>query len=761
MDTGVSQELGAHPADAGEAGGVLFALMGDVVLVMCENAGGAPARGLRPFRDGSPIAGPSSATIVRTHDGAARVFVAFRRPSGEEHGVLSLQAPAVDGVRQIALGPLVACAFDPRAALAGLDAPARVRVARFLIELPQTVFPQLGGPSYAEFCRQVLRGCGAIVTQLKVVVNASSNHLFCEGRIPASFEAPIAASVVGPDRVAAVQFAPLVGRVSGNQRSVHAMLNPADVLQPDALTILFAQSAIAVAKIVAPPRPRGLLEWLEGDRKIPSALRDYVMSCLAQRAPVDAAAAAALTESALFKPMPRRRVVAPDRPLGAAVELAVGCGDGLFVSGWIRDPYGVVGSLSAVGPNGVRRPIDIQTLRFARPDIEAKYAKTPYRLANPRIGFAAFVRGRSALGMQHSFQIELRSGARVDLTAPPMPPDPAEACNAVLRAIPIDALTQPVIANVIAPAVAPLHRLHLAQRTQPHCIDLGSPPREARASIIVPLYRNLDFLRFQVASFAIDPELRDVELIYVLDSPEQREIVEHLLRGLHGLYALPLRLVVMNRNFGYAAANNAGASHASGEALVLLNSDVIPAAPGWLGRLLAPLARDGASGAGAVGAKLLFDDGSLQHAGLHFRRDAQGRWINDHYFKGMPRDFAPAARARSVPAVTGAAIALPRALFADIGGITEDYIIGDYEDSDLCLKIREKGLEIAYAPDAELFHFERKSIAAHAGYMRGVASEYNNWLHGQRWNVAIERLMDGFARAGSSLQPAAHPAEAA
>jgi GT2 family glycosyltransferase len=313
--------------------------------------------------------------------------------------------------------------------------------------------------------------------------------------------------------------------------------------------------------------------------------------------------------------------------------------------------------------------------------------------------------------------------------------------------VPSSSATAEVVTRCVGPAAAALHRQHLARRRSPELVVFGNPPRRPRASIVVPLYRNLDFLRFQLAAFAVDRSLRDVELIYVLDSPEQREQLEHLLEGLHGLYGMPLKLVIMSGNFGYAAANNAGVAHAGGRLLLLLNSDVVPASPGWFDAMAAAFAAPGGRKLGAVGPKLLFDDGSLQHAGLFFRRDRRERWLNDHYFKGMPRDFPAACRSGRVPAVTGAAVMVPAALFRAVGGFTEDYIIGDYEDSDLCLKLRSTGRDIRYVPAAELHHFERKSIARHAGYMRGIASEYNGWLHHQRWDATIAALMDEFAPA--------------
>jgi len=80
-------------------------------------------------------------------------------------------------------------------------------------------------------------------------------------------------------------------------------------------------------------------------------------------------------------------------------------------------------------------------------------------------------------------------------------------------------------------------------------------------------------------------------------------------------------------------------------------------------------------------------------------------------------------------------------IFDLVGGYSEDYVIGDYEDSDLCLKIRQLGFQIYYEPSVALYHFERRSIRRSADYMRGLASQYNSWLHTQRWNEEISELM--------------------
>jgi GT2 family glycosyltransferase len=204
-------------------------------------------------------------------------------------------------------------------------------------------------------------------------------------------------------------------------------------------------------------------------------------------------------------------------------------------------------------------------------------------------------------------------------------------------------------------------------------------------------------------------------------------------------------LAVPPRNLGYAGANNLGAALARGRMLLLLNSDVVPDRPGWLSQLTVAAS---AKGAGVAGPKLLFADGSIQHAGLYFARDPEGIWYNRHYHKGFPRTYAPACEARDVPAVTGAALMVKRTLFEAVDGLTEDYIVGDYEDSDLCLKLRAAGARIRYEPAAELWHFERRSIGFHQGYTGTLASHVNRRLHAERWAEAMEALMRRFGAEG-------------
>jgi GT2 family glycosyltransferase len=261
--------------------------------------------------------------------------------------------------------------------------------------------------------------------------------------------------------------------------------------------------------------------------------------------------------------------------------------------------------------------------------------------------------------------------------------------------------------------------------------------------VVIPLYRVLDYFRHQLAAFYVDPDFKQAEIIAVLDSPDQEPEFKHLLTGLEMIYDLPVKLVVHRGNYGYAPAINSGAAHAKGRWLVLLNSDVLPRQAGWLSGLAGAAKR---KGVGLVGPKLLFEDDSLQHAGLYFGKDHHNTWLNRHRFKGYPADFPGATQSCEVPGVTGACMFLARQLYQRLGGTSEDYIIGDYEDSDFCLTVREAGKSVWYAADVELYHFERRSIRTNQSYAKTNACQVNQTIHHARWEKEIAILQKRFAR---------------
>lgn len=157
--------------------------------------------------------------------------------------------------------------------------------------------------------------------------------------------------------------------------------------------------------------------------------------------------------------------------------------------------------------------------------------------------------------------------------------------------------------------------------------------------------------------------------------------------------------------FNYSALNNFGVRHARGEQLLFLNNDVEVVHPDWLTALLEHAQRPDV---GAVGAKLLYADGRIQHAGVvvginRVAANAFRSWPGEAI--GHPR---LADLTRNCSAVTGACMMVPRRVFEEVGGFDEDLRVV-LNDVDLCLKIRQHGYQVVYTPHALLFHYEGSS----------------------------------------------------
>ncbi len=213
----------------------------------------------------------------------------------------------------------------------------------------------------------------------------------------------------------------------------------------------------------------------------------------------------------------------------------------------------------------------------------------------------------------------------------------------------------------------------------------------AACSIIIPVHDRAALTR-RCLDALLEQGLPDVEIVVVDDA--STDLTPRLLAS----YGDRITLVRCETSGGFAAACNLGAERASAESILLLNNDTIPL-PGWYEAL-----RDHAAAhpeAGVVGARLLYPDGTIQHAGMCI---SERRWPA-HLYAGLPGDHAAVTRSRRLQLVTGACALIPGGRFGALGGFDEEYRNG-YEDVDLCLRMAEAGHEIHYCAEAVLYHLE-------------------------------------------------------
>ncbi len=177
--------------------------------------------------------------------------------------------------------------------------------------------------------------------------------------------------------------------------------------------------------------------------------------------------------------------------------------------------------------------------------------------------------------------------------------------------------------------------------------------------------------------------------------------------------------------FNFARKLNFSMKHARGEHAVILNDDIEVISSEWLSAML-EYSQD--RGVGAVGARLLYPDGRLQHVGMVMGVCG----VAAHSFHQAPGHSAGYAGSalgpRNYSAVTGACMMTRRAVFEQVGGFNEHLAI-DFNDVDYCLRVRKAGYRIVYTPYAELYHLESGSISdrtwnpAEAQYMRDTWGE--------------------------------------
>lgn len=163
-----------------------------------------------------------------------------------------------------------------------------------------------------------------------------------------------------------------------------------------------------------------------------------------------------------------------------------------------------------------------------------------------------------------------------------------------------------------------------------------------------------------------------------------------------------VRLVESPRNLGFAGGNCLGVAHARGGWIVLLNDDTRPE-PGWVRALMG--AADGRARVGILGCLLLYPDGrTIQHGGGVIHPNA----LTDHL--GWGQESKGTARGlRRCDYVTGAAMAIRRAVWEEVGPLDPGYFPIYFEESDLCWRARRAGWEVAVVPAARVIHDESQT----------------------------------------------------
>lgn len=431
-----------------------------------------------------------------------------------------------------------------------------------------------------------------------------------------------------------------------------------------------------------------------------------------------------------------------------SVDEVIRAGTGGFViSGWLAHHSGNgLEQVTAVSLGGRRIPLVLPLPARARPAAEPN--EQSRALPDEARSYAAFAACEGLPAAERWWFVEtvFGSGAveRFPFLLPP-PLAPRGALEALL------ALAEPPhrdLPRLCAKTLAPAIRHLRATRREAVLRELvyGVPPHEPSVSVVVPLLGRLDLLRHQIARLSNDPEFRassgQAELIYVVDDTQPGIDFERLCRSLHDIYGVPFRALQADAELDVAQACNAGASIAIGGALLLMAVGILPKHARWLSQLhrqYRALER-----CGVLGCRLLYEDGSIGHAGLGFRRspDFAELWTLDRRLKGLPTGFDRESGAAPVPAVDGACMMVDRTVFGELGGLSEDYVSGGLADADFCLKAQRRGLFVYYTPEIEAYWLDEAAARFGQGAAKLALGPYNMWLCGEKWAAVLAQTAD-------------------
>jgi GT2 family glycosyltransferase len=288
-----------------------------------------------------------------------------------------------------------------------------------------------------------------------------------------------------------------------------------------------------------------------------------------------------------------------------------------------------------------------------------------------------------------------------------------------------------ILSHVREPAVASDARLpSLARylelfgatcRPGPHGtakVEWPLPSELPLVSIIIPTKDKLELLKPCVDGVLTKTSYAPIEVLIVDNGSAEPRTAEYL----HKLSEDPrVRVIAYPAPYNFSAINNFAVREAKGAYLCLLNNDTEVVGEDWLTGMMRYAVREDV---GAVGAKLLYDDGSIQHAGVAIGiGEAAG-----HSHRFLRNDdagyFALAHAAHFVSAVTAACLVVDKRKYLAVGGLDEENLAVAFNDVDFCLKLQAAGWRNVYTPHAVLVHHESKSrgndlAAAHVDRFRG------------------------------------------
>ena len=263
---------------------------------------------------------------------------------------------------------------------------------------------------------------------------------------------------------------------------------------------------------------------------------------------------------------------------------------------------------------------------------------------------------------------------------------------------------------------------------------LATLPQPApRVSVIMPVRDRPELLERCLEGLLTQTDYPDIEVLIVDNDSEEGKTLLLLQRAQHDKR---VRVLAHPGPFNWSALNNAAAREATGKVLLLLNNDIEVIEPGWLAAMVGHALRPDV---GVVGARLVFPDGGLQHGGVLLGPRGQAVHAMTHAAENEAGYLAQIALPRDLSAVTGACLAIRRAVLEEVCGLEEQRLRVAWSDIDLCLRVREAGYRVLWLPDAVLIHHEMATRGRDAALNQQARHEIERAVLRRRWPAEVDQ----------------------
>ena len=266
-----------------------------------------------------------------------------------------------------------------------------------------------------------------------------------------------------------------------------------------------------------------------------------------------------------------------------------------------------------------------------------------------------------------------------------------------------------------------------------HRVIRKAPPSWPRVSVIVPTRDQAEILATCVTGLLDETDYPDLDVI-IADNDSVEPATFALFDRLAGR---GVRIVKCPGPFNYSRINNEALLHATGSVILFLNNDISVIEPGWLKEMVSYAAMPRV---GAVGAKLLYPNGTLQHGGVALGLGVHH--VAGHIHLGAPRGARGYAGrlllAQDLSCVTAACMAVPRSVLDEVGGFDATNLAVAFNDVDLCLRIGETGRRVIWTPYAQLHHHESKSRGQELAGEKLAAFEAEVAYMRKRWGERLD-----------------------